>query len=145
MRYLVVLTLMCVLAGCGGKPSEPAAAPSPQIVFLQRNGGLAATLDSVAVRRDGTVHMEKRYGGAGARFSDFRLTGAMLARVRAGLARAARGDKRSRGEGRSRGATYLVRFGGRSYTVFEGAVPAALRGLVAALDDVLDGLGRRPA
>jgi len=148
MRYLPFLVLLPVLAGCGGGSAPPAGTPPARvapIVFFQRNGGLAATLDTVAVRRDGAAHMEKRYGGAGGRFEDFRLTRVMLARVRGGLARASHGNKHPHGAGLAHGATYLVRFGGHTYTVWEGAVPAALRGLVAALDDVLDGIGRRPA
>jgi hypothetical protein len=146
VRYLPLFALVCLLAACGseaGPPRSTAGHRAPQLVFFQRNGGLAATLDTVTVRRDGAAHQEKRYGGAGGRFEDYRLSAAMLARVRAGLARAAPATAGQGGPGREHGATYLLRFDGRAYTVHEGGVPQALRPVVAALEDVLDGLGRR--
>jgi hypothetical protein len=146
VRYLPSLVVICTLVACGSAapPPRPAAAHrAPQLVVFQRNGGLAATLDTVTVRRDGAAHQEKRYGGAGGRFEDYRLTTQMLARVRSGLARAARAGNDRGGSGREHGATYFLRFDGRAYTVHEGGVPQALRPVVAALEDVLDGLGRR--
>jgi hypothetical protein len=67
------------LAACGSTAGHGGPAPrAPQLVFFQRNGGLAATLDAVTIRTDGAAHYEKRYGGAGGRFDDFRLSAPML-------------------------------------------------------------------
>src|SRR3954454_20011653 len=120
------------VAGGGG----PAARARP-LVFFQRNGGVAATLDAVTIGADGATHFEKRYGGAGGRFDDFRLSAPMLARVRAGLARVPAQAGAAAGV-----ATYILRYRGRAYAAREGAVPRLLRPLVAAPDDVLDGAGR---
>ena len=82
MRYLLPIALLATLAGCGGA-SEHRAAPRPQapaeLVNFQRNGGLAATLDTVTVRADGTTRADKRYGGAGRRYDDFHLSAAFMA------------------------------------------------------------------
>jgi hypothetical protein len=40
------------------------------------------------------------------------------------------------------GATYLLRYRGRTYVAKQGAVPAALRPAVATLDAIADGGGR---
>ena len=60
MRYLLATAIAAVLAGCGSA-SKPATAPrghavaarAAELVNYQRNGGLAATLDTVSVRTDG--------------------------------------------------------------------------------------------
>src|SRR6266508_6054151 len=127
MRYLLLVALLVALAGCGGasEPAAPtrsagataahrdaAAAPRPhqaaELVNYQRNGGLAATLDTVSVRTDGSTRADKRYGGAGRRFDDFRLSAPVMARLRAALARLpARAP--AVGDGMRLGATYLLR------------------------------------
>ena len=70
--------LLVTLAGCGGASKQTASAPraaaAAELVNYQRNGGLAATLDTVSVRADGATRADKRYGGAGRRFDDFRLS-----------------------------------------------------------------------
>ena len=94
MRYLLAIALVAGLAGCGSasKPAPAArrgavAPPAAELVNYQRNGGLAATLDTVTVRTDGATRADKRYGGAGRRFDDFRLTAPVMARLRAALSR----------------------------------------------------------
>jgi hypothetical protein len=144
MRYLFTATLLAVLAGCGASSARhPAPPPRPaaELVNFQRNGGLAATLDTVTVRADGTTRADKRYGGAGRRYDDFRLRAAVLRRLRAALGRLpARAP--AVGEGTRMGATYLLRFRGRTYVARQGAVPAVLRPAVATLDAIADGGGR---
>jgi hypothetical protein len=152
MRYLLPIALLVALAGCGGseKPAAPprsdaAAPPRPaqaaELVNYQRNGGLAATLDTVRVRADGSTRSDKRYGGAGRRFDDFRLSAAAMARLRAALRRLPAREP-AVGDGVRLGATYLLRYRGRTYVAKEGAVPAALRPAVDALDAIADGGGR---
>jgi hypothetical protein len=148
MRYLFAIALAAVLAGCGSA-SKPAAAPrghavaarAAELVNYQRNGGLAATLDTVSVRTDGSTRADKRYGGAGRRFDDFRLSAPVMARLRAALSRLPARIP-AVGDGLRAGATYLVRYRGRTYVARQGAVPAALRPAVATLDAIADGAGR---
>jgi hypothetical protein len=168
MRYLLrrallaalVAALLPLLAACGGGAERAApaprdaAAPAPrdaatparapqaaELVNYQRNGGLAATLDTVIVRADGATRSDKRYGGAGRRYDDFRLSAPVMARLRAALRRLpARAP--AVGDGVRLGATYLLRYRGRTYVAKEGAVPAALRPAVATLDAIADGGGR---
>ena len=152
MRYLLAAVLGAVLAGCGGggKPAAPAAseggAPTRvlqarELVNYQRNGGFAATLDTVTVRIDGSTRADKRYGGAGRRFDDFRLSARVMARLRAALDRLPTRIP-AVGDGMRAGATYLLRYRGRTYVAKQGAVPDALRSAVGTLDAIADGAGR---
>jgi hypothetical protein len=152
MRYPLAAALAAVLAGCGGasKPAAPAASdaaapprphPAPELVNYQRNGGLAATLDTVSVRTDASTRADKRYGGAGRRFEDFRLSAPVMARLRAALDRLP-AHVPVVGDGTRAGATYLLRYRGVTYVARQGAVPAALRPAVATLDAIADGAGR---
>ena len=118
-----------------------AAATAAELVNYQRNGGLAATLDTVSVRTDGATRADKRYGGAGRRFDDFRLSATVMARLRTALERLP-GRAPAVGTGIRLGATYLLRYRGRTYVAKQGAVPAALRPAVATLDAIADGGGR---
>jgi hypothetical protein len=144
MRYLLPVALLVTLAGCAGT-SERHAPARPQraaeLVNYQRNGGLAATLDTVSVRTDGTTRADKRYGGAGRRFDDFRLSAKVMARLRTALERLP-SRAPAVGTGVRLGATYLLRFRGVTYVAKQGAVPAALRPAVATLDAIADGGGR---
>jgi hypothetical protein len=110
-------------------------------VAFQRNGGLAATLDTVTVRADGTTRSDKRYGGAGRRYVDFRLRPTLLRRLRVALGRLPRRLPEG-GSGDRAGDTYLVRYRGRTYWARQGAVPAVLRPAVATLSSIADGAGR---
>ena len=141
MRYLLAIALVAVLAGCGkaSKPAPPAhgeavARHAAELVNYQRNGGFAATLDTVSVRTDASTRADKRYGGAGRRFDDFRLSAPVMARLRARIPAV--------GDGMRAGATYLLRYRGRTYVARQGAVPAALRPAIATLDAIADGAGR---
>ena len=144
MRYLLPVAVLVALAGCGSGSERPAPSRphrAAELVNFQRNGGLAATLDTVTVRADGTTRADKRYGGAGRRFDDFRLSAAVMARLRAALERLP-GRTPAVGTGIRLGATYLLRYRGRTYVAKQGAVPAALRPAVATLDAIADGGGR---
>ena len=113
MRYLLAIALAAVLAGCGSasKPAPAthrgAVAPhAAELVNYQRNGGLAATLDTVSVRTDGMTRADKRYGGAGRRFDDFHLSATVMARLRMALQRLpGRAPRRRRGGLGRAGAT----------------------------------------
>jgi hypothetical protein len=144
MRYLLLMALLIALAGCGSTSEHHAPAQAhraAELVNYQRNGGLAATLDTVSVRSDGTTRADKRYGGAGRRFDDFRLSATAMARLRTALERLP-SRAPAVGTGVRLGATYLLRYRGRTYVAKQGAVPAALRPAVATLDAIADGGGR---
>jgi hypothetical protein len=145
MRYLLLGVVAATAAACGGasstpKPAQPAR-QAPELVAFQRNGGFTATLDTVTVRTDGSTRADKRYGGAGRRYDDFHLRPALLARLRAALARLPAKLPRV-GVGDRTGATYLLRYRGRTYAARQGAVPVALRQAVSTLDAIADGAGR---
>jgi hypothetical protein len=142
------MALVALLAGCGstskpapGTPSGAVAAHAPELVNYQRNGGFAATLDTVTVHTDGATRADKRYGGAGRRFDDFRLSAAVMARLRAALTRLPARSP-AVGDGVRAGATYLLRYRGITYVAKQGAVPRALRPALSTLDAIADGAGR---
>ena len=148
MRYLPILVVASVFAGCGGGGStapktQPAPAPphSPELVAFQRNGGFTATLDTVTVRADGTTRSDKRYGGAGRHYDDFRMRPALFRHLRADLEHLPVRVP-AVGTGDRQGATYLLRYDGRTYAARSGAVPASLRQVIATLDSIADGAGR---
>jgi hypothetical protein len=95
----------------------------------------------VTVRTDGATRADKRYGGAGRRFDDFRLSATVMARLRAALAHLPARSP-AVGDGMRAGATYLLRYRGVTYVAKQGAVPAALRPAVSTLDAIADGAGR---
>jgi hypothetical protein len=97
------------------------------LVSGQRNGGaLSATLDAVLVRADGWTRLDKRHGGAGRRYDDFRLRADAMRRLRAALARLpARPPHDAAATGR--GASYLLRYRGTTYYAVADAVPRSMR------------------
>jgi hypothetical protein len=147
MRYLAFAAMVAVLAGCGGSgtsgaPAKRSATRAPVLVSGQRNGGaLSATLDAVLVRTDGWTRLDKRHGGAGRRYDDFRLRADAMRRLRAALARLpARSPHSSAATGK--GASYLLRYRGETYYAVAGAVPRVLRPAIDALQAIIDGGGR---
>jgi hypothetical protein len=151
VRYLPFATLVAVLAGCGasgsGGATGGAATPSakhaatraPVLMTGQRNGGaLSATLDAVLVRTDGWTRVDKRHGGAGRRYDDFRLRADAMRRLRAALARLPARPPRDAGS-TGRGASYLLRYHGATYYAVADAVPRALRPAIDALQAIIDG------
>jgi hypothetical protein len=154
MRYLTVAAVVAVLTGCGGSGSggstsgtpsasaKRAATRAPVLVSGQRNGGaLSATLDAVLVRTDGSTRLDKRHGGAGRRYDDFRLRADAMRRLRAALARLpARPPRSTTAAGKD--ASYLLRYRGETYFAVADAVPRALRPAIDALQAIIDGGGR---
>jgi hypothetical protein len=150
VRYLFAVVATAVLLGCGGSaatvttspPAKRASPRAPVLVSGQRNGGaLSATLDAVLVRADGWTRLDKRHGGAGRRYDDFRLRADAMRRLRAALARLpARPPHNAAATGR--GASYLLRYRGTTYYAVADAVPRALRPAIDALQDIIDGGGR---
>ena len=144
MRYLVFALAISALVGCGGGSEHAAQRPperAPVLVSFQRNGGMVATLDAVLVRADGWTRSDKRYGGAGRRYDDFRLSAPMLRSLRAGLRRLP-ARLPDAGHGDRGGAMYLLRYGATSYYARQGAVPRALAPVVRTLEAIVNGGGR---
>jgi hypothetical protein len=144
VRYLLFALVLATLVGCGGGAERVSQRPThraPVLVTFQRNGGMVATLDAVLVRADGWTRSDKRYGGAGRRYEDFRLGADTLRGLRAALARLPARPPERRG-GSARGASYLLRYRGLTYFARDGAVPRALRPAVRALQAIVDGAGR---
>ena len=154
VRRLVLIVCLAVLAGCGDSspaPSRPASTPTqapaaeaPTVVFFQRQGAGGATLDTITVREDGTVTLQKRYGGAGGRFKELELLDGQLPRVRRELARLPDGATMTTGSPPPGGASYLLRFEGRTLTGREGGIVPSAKPAVRRLDGFIDGVGVRP-
>jgi hypothetical protein len=154
MRYLALAAVVAAIAACGGgdsdgstgdnaaPPAKRSATRAPVLVSGQRNGGaLSATLDAVLVRTDGWTRVDKRHGGAGRRYDDFRLGPDALRRLRAALARLPSRPPRD-AQATGRGASYLLRYRGATYYAVAGVVPRALRPAIDALQAIIDGGGR---
>jgi hypothetical protein len=117
-------------------------ASAPALVTGQRNGGaLSATLDAVLVRSDGWTRVDKRHGGAGRRYDDFRLSVAGLRQVRAALARLPERQPHS-SAAIGRGASYLLRYRGVTHYAVADAVSRAMRPTIDARQAISDGGGR---
>jgi hypothetical protein len=85
--------------------------------------------------------VDKRHGGAGRRYDDFRLRADAMRRLRAALARLpARSPRDAASTGR--GASYLLRYRGATYYAVADAVPRALRPAIDVLQAIIDGGGR---
>lgn len=159
VRQLVTIACLALIAGCGDSsptPSRPASTPTPapaagapeapkasELVFFQRQGAAGATLDTLSVREDGSVTLQKRYGGAGGRFKELRLRGGQLAALRRELAGLARGDTLTTGSPPPGGANYLLRLNGRTITGRQGGLAHSARPAVERLNGYIDGIGVR--
>ena len=150
MRYLA-LTLAgtaLLVAGCGGSAdtasttAKPRPAAAKTLVTFQRNGGLAATLDELTVRADGSATLDKRYGGAGRRADDFVLRAAAFGRLRRALAVLPQRLPAVPGAA-GKGATYLLSYRGRSLAAREGALPHRGAAAFRLLNTIVDGDERR--
>lgn len=151
VRQLTAVAGLALLAGCGGSSSAnaprsaPTASPAPKravapvlVELIQQRPG--ALIDKIAVRTDGTAHFDRPSGGVGRVQRDVVVADDAMRRLRRGLARV--GDRRlHRGPGRPapNGATYLVRFGGRTVVARQGVEPRRMRGPVHVLAGLLVG------
>src|SRR6478752_1960547 len=147
MRYLALMLTGAALlvAGCGGSTettAKPRPAAAKTLVTFQRNGGLAATLDELIVRADGSATLDKRYGGAGRRADEFVLRAAAFSHLRRALAALPRRLPDVPGAA-SKGATYLLSYRGRSLAAREGALPHRGAAAFRLLNTIVDGDERR--
>ena len=150
MRYLALLLAGAALlvAGCGdstdttGTTAKARPTAARTLVTFQRNGGLAATLDELTVRADGSATLDKRYGGAGRRADHFVLRAAAFNRLRRALAALPERLPGVPGAA-SKGATYLLSYRGRSLAAREGALPHRGAAAFRLLNTIVDGDERR--
>ena len=133
------------LGGVAGSTHLPGVgrAKPRTVVFFQRQGAGGATLDTITVRTDGSATRQKRYGGAGGRFTQLRLRAGRLARMQRALRRLPRGSTLTRGSPPPGGAQYLLRYAGRTQTGRQGAIAVEARPAVRILDGFIDGIGVR--
>jgi hypothetical protein len=160
-QALIVAAGALVLAGCGGggnasapaakagasattaKPNGPTGSMAPVLVELtqQRPGAL---LDKITVHTDGYGLFDRPSGGVGRVLRDVVVDTAVLRRLRADL-RAVPAGKVGDGDGSPavNGATYIMRYHGRTFVARQGAEPAALREPLKLLAGMLVGDGIR--
>ena len=141
-----------MLAGCGGSSTprastpEPApaatatATPAPVLVELiqQRPGAL---IDKITVRTDGSALFDRPSGGVGRVEREVLVDDVAMRELREGLSDVPERLPRGRGEPAANGATYIVRFGGRSVVARQGVEPDAMRGAIRVLAGLLVGDG----
>jgi hypothetical protein len=160
-RAVVLAGTLLMLGGCGGSSGPPASrtpAPSttpaakrqprtgsdaPVLVQLtqQRPGAL---IDKITVHTDGYGLFDRPSGGVGRVLRDVIVDPAVLRRLRAGLealgtGRTGEGD----GSPAANGATYIMRYHGRTFVARQGAEPKALREPLRLLAGTLVGDGIR--
>jgi hypothetical protein len=134
--------LVLLLAGCGGGSARPAAAPAPPaddvlVSLIQQRPG--ALIDKITVRADGSGVFDRPSGGVGRVLRDVEVDAAAVDTLRTDLR--AVPDPLPRGHGRlvPNGATYIVRFGGRTVVARQGREPAPLRRSIRLLAGMLSG------
>ena len=159
--------MLLLLGGCGGGGDAPTASRSPVptatasatatpaakqgpigsdapvlVRFIQQRPG--ALIDKITVHTDGYGLFDRPSGGVGRVQRDVVVDPAVLRRVRTGLAALPPG-KVGKGDGSpaANGATYILRYRGRTFVARQGAEPKALREPMRLLAGTLVGHGIR--
>lgn len=144
LAILAALAAPLALGGCGGT-SSPAAAPSPSaapqaavlVKLVQQRPG--ALLDEITVRTDGTGLFDRPSGGVGRVQRDVEIDPSAVRALRAELRSAPARLPRGHGKLAPNGATYIVRFGGRTVVARQGQEPAPLKHSIRLLAGMLIG------
>jgi hypothetical protein len=150
-RLAIVAALAAAAAGCGGgAASSPSPAPSSQpkasstpspapvlVSFIQQRPG--ALIDKITVRTDGSGVFDRPSGGVGRVLRDVELDPSAVDELRSGLAHVPRRLGAGRGRLAPNGATYIVRFGGRTVVARQGREPERLREPINLLAGMLVG------
>jgi hypothetical protein len=129
------------LGGAAGSTHAANVGKAAEVVFFQRQGAGGATLDTVSVREDGGVTRQRRYGGAGARFSELRMKPGQMAKLRRALKTFPKGSSMTVGSPPPGGAQYILRLHGRAVAGRAGGIAPAARPAVKLLDGYIDGVG----
>jgi hypothetical protein len=147
----IVLVCGLALAGCAAGPGStspsgsgspagsatpavsgtPGTSPSGVLVSFRRQGGLMGVDDQLTVQADGSYRVGPSKTG--------KLSDAELAELRRVLdqAQIPRLPAVNRTEGVADGNTYTVSYGGHTVVAEDGAVPASLEPVIAALSRIL--------
>jgi hypothetical protein len=152
----IVALLAALLCGCGdgadpkpaaSRPSSSAATPAPAapaapaapvlVELIQQRPG--ALLDEITVRTDGSGLFDRPSGGVGRVQRDVEVDPSAVRTLRADLRRAPHRLPRGRGRLAPNGATYIVRFDGRTVVARQGREPAPLRRSIRLLAAMLIG------
>ena len=152
-RVLIAAGIALLLSGCGdsGAARRPAKTPAPR-AFAQSHAPVLAELtqqrpgaliDKITVRVDGTGLFDRPSGGVGRVQRDVELFPAVLTRLRSDLRALPRRTGRGDGSPAANGATYILRYRGRTYVARQGAEPPALRHPLRLLAGLLVGDGIR--
>lgn len=150
VRWLGLTLVLALLAGCGGDGASPPATPAsshqpapsasgaPVLATLiqQRPGAL---IDKITVRTDASGVFDRPSGGVGRVLREVELDASAVDRLRADLKRVPRKLARGRGPLAPNGATYIVRFKGRTVVARQGREPAAMRRPIRLLAGMLVG------
>jgi hypothetical protein len=129
------------LGGAAGSTHAANIGKAKELVFFQRQGAAGATLDTVSVRADGTITRQRRYGGAGARFSELRMKDGQLEKLERALRTVPAGSSMTVGSPPPGGAQYLLRMHGHAIVGRAGGIARAARPAVKLLNGYIDGIG----
>ncbi len=158
--------MLLLLGGCGGGGDTPTASRSPVptatasakpaaaergpigsdapvlVRFIQQRPG--ALIDKITVHTNGYGLFDRPSGGVGRVVRDVVVDPGVVRRLRTGLAAVPSG-KVGKGDGSpaANGATYILRYRGRTFVARQGAEPKALREPMRLLAGTLVGDGIR--
>jgi hypothetical protein len=153
VRWLGLTLALALLAGCGGdgatdgaSPPAPASSHQPPpsasgapvlaTLIQQRPGAL---IDKITVRTDASGVFDRPSGGVGRVLREVELDASAVDELRADLKSVPRKLAKGRGALAPNGATYIVRFQGRTVVARQGREPAALRRPIRLLAGMLVG------
>jgi hypothetical protein len=142
LRFIGALTLLALLAGCGGAARDPATSHGRELVYMSRNVEQAIPED-IVVFADGTVHYRLLlHTKRTMRVRSMRLGPSGLTELHRLLAATRLDGAQVLGaEPRPRGAfRYLLRIDGRSITTVDGRLTPGVKPLIRRLDRLQDRL-----
>ena len=159
-RLLLAAGMLLLVGGCGDsgaptasrtpapiasasatpKPKGPIGSKAPVLVkFTQQRPG--ALIDNITVHTDGYGLFDRPSGGVGRVLRDVVVDASVLRRLRTDLAALPRDVGKGDGSPSANGATYILRYRGRTYVARQGAEPEALREPMRLLAGTLVGDG----
>ena len=128
------------IASATPKPKGPIGSKAPVLVrFTQQRPG--ALIDNITVHTDGYGLFDRPSGGVGRVLRDVVVDASVLRRIGKDLAALPRDVGKGDGSPAANGATYILRYGGRTYVARQGAEPKALREPMRLLAGTLVGDG----
>ena len=150
MKFALIATAVAVLAGCGSAPhratparTQVAKAQSPTLLVFRRIRYEGATLRTMYLHADGSVHVDIPSGGAGGARQDGRMAPGTLAAVRRQIARTPWDhlSPRKRPYLAGSGAYFIVRRGDSERVLSSAGMSEDLVPLVRRLNAMMNGHG----